>query len=151
MAGISFRDNPLIAAILGIAVIGLGHLYLKSWLRALAWIGITVVASVLFVPESTMPAIASGTLADPRTMLPIVLIGTLSVIDAYLIAKLKRTRSAESQTADDAIIDETNASVACPACGKDIDPALDFCHWCTTELNGNDDELNQPPQDNTTK
>ena len=147
----SFRNNPLIAAILGVAVVGLGHLYLRRWLRALAWIGITVVASVLFVPESTMVAIASGTLVDPLTMLPIVLIGGLSVIDAYLIAKLKRTGSTTSQPTADAAVDETGAAVTCPACGKDIDPDLKFCHWCTTELNSNDDELNQPSQDNTKK
>jgi len=151
MAEISFRNNPLIAAILGVAVIGLGHLYLRRWLRALAWIAITVVASVLFVPESTMAAIASGTLANPLTMLPIVLIGGLSVIDAYLIAKLKRTRPVDTQTADSAIVDETDASVACPACGKDVDPELEFCHWCTTELKSNDDELDQPSQNNTNK
>ena len=151
MAEISFRNNPLIAAILGIAVIGLGHLYLKRWLRALAWVGVTVVVSALFIPESTIEAVASGTLADPLTMLPSVLIGVLSVIDVYLIAKLKRNRSAEPQTTDDAIVDETAASAACPACGKDVDPDLEFCHWCTTELKSNDDELDQPSQNNTNK
>lgn len=151
MVNISFRNNPLIAAILGIAIIGLGHLYLKRWLRALAWIGITVVASVLFVPESTMAAIASGTLADPVTMLPIVLIGSLSVIDAYLIAKLKRTGPTNSQTTNDSTADETGTAVVCPACGKDVDPDLEFCHWCTTELKNNSAEPNQRTKDNTNK
>ena len=151
MVEISFRNNPLIAAILGIAVIGLGHLYLKRGLRALTWITIAVVVSALFIPESTIEAIGSGTLANPLTMLPTVLIGALSVIDAYLIAKLKRTGSTEPQTTDDAIVDETDASVTCPACGKDVDPDLEFCHWCTTELKSNDDGLDQRYQDNTNK
>ena len=151
MAEISFRNNPLIAAILGIVVIGLGHLYLRRWLRSLAWISLTVLVSVLFIPEPTMETIASGSLADPLAMLPTVLIGTLSVIDAYLIAKLKRTESTALQTTDGATVNETDTSIECPACGKDVDPELEFCHWCTTELNNNEEKLDQPHQDNTNK
>lgn len=134
MVEISFRNNPLIAAILGTVVTGLGHLYLRRWLRALGWLGVTVLVSALFIPEPTIAAIASGTLADPLTMFPIVLIGVLSVIDAYLIAKFKRAGSTASRTTDEPDVDETDTAVVCPACGKDVDPDLGFCHWCTTEF-----------------
>lgn len=146
----SLRDNPLLATLLGAIVTGLGHLYLRRWLRALGWLGVTVVASVLFVPESTMAAIDSGTLTDPLPVFPLVLISTASVLDAYLIARRKRkemngrgdTRALGTEGAD--------GTVACPACGKDVDPDLGFCHWCTTELDSVDiTELNRLDEHNS--
>lgn len=146
----SLRDNPLLATLLGAIVTGLGHLYLRRWVRALGWLGVTVVASVLFVPESTMAAIDSGTLTDPLPVFPLVLISTASVLDAYLIARRKRkemngrvdTRALGTEGAD--------GTVACPACGKDVDPDLEFCHWCTTELDSVDiTELNRLDEHNS--
>ena len=149
MSQISLRDSPLVAAILGTAVTGLGHLYLRRWLRALGWLSVTVVVSALFVPESSIAAIASGTLTNPLAMLPIVLISAASALDAYLIAAVKRAKSA-GQIPDGSKTDRTDATVACPTCGKDVDPDLGFCHWCTTEFEVVDDaELTQLDEHNT--
>jgi hypothetical protein len=134
MEQVSFRNNPLLAALLGTVVTGLGHFYLRRWLRALAWLGLTVIASVLFVPEATISALSSGTLTDPLSILPIVLISAASALDAYLIAKIRRqtNRFQANNTVGPTGADE---SPACPACGKPVDPDLEFCHWCTTEFN----------------
>jgi hypothetical protein len=134
MAQASLRNNPLLAALLGTVVTGLGHLYLRRWLRALGWLGVTAVASILFVPESTMSALSSGTLTDPLSILPIVLISAASAFDAYLIAKTTRMQANESRTATAVEAAGADESPACPACGKPVDPDLGFCHWCTTEF-----------------
>jgi len=133
MVQASLRNNPLLAALLGTAVTGLGHLYLRRWLRAIGWLGVTIVTYVLFVPESTISSINSGTLTDPFSILPIVLISVVSALDAYLIAKMKtRAEGIQAGTA----VGPTGAdeSPACPACGKPFNPELGFCHWCTIEF-----------------
>jgi hypothetical protein len=133
MARTSLRNNPLLAALLSTAVTGLGHLYLRRWLRAVGWLVVTIAASVLFVPESTMSAISSGTFSDPLSILPIVLISGASAFDAYLIAKIE-TRAEDVQAGTTAGQAEADESPPCPACGKPVDPDLGFCHWCTTEF-----------------
>ena len=135
MGRVSLRNNPLLAALLGTVVTGLGHFYLRRWLRALGWLGLIVAASVLFVPESTITALSSGTLTDPFSILPMVLISAASALDAYLIAKV--TRQPDRFQANNTVGSTgANESPACPACGKPVDPDLGFCHWCTTEFNG---------------
>jgi len=132
MGRVSLRNNPLLAALLGTVVTGLGHLYLRRWLRALGWLGLTVAASVLFVPE-TISALSLGTLTDPFSTLPIVLISAASALDAYLIAKAK-VQFDGVQAASGAGPTGGHKSPPCPACGKPVDPDLGFCHWCTTEF-----------------
>lgn len=136
MARVSLRNNPLLAALLGTVVTGLGHVYLRRWLRAVGWLVVAISASVLFVPESTMSAINSGTLSDPLSLLPVVLITAASALDAYLIARFGGRAHGSTDTASGS----TNADEfpACPACGKPVDPDLGFCHWCTTELEAAD-------------
>ncbi|MEZ3163129.1 zinc ribbon domain-containing protein [Halorubrum sp. RMP-47] len=136
MARVSLRKNPLLAALLGTLATGLGHLYLRRWVRAIGWLAATYAATVLFVPESALSALRSGTLADPFSLLPIVFVSGASVVDAYLVANAERrrtgTRAADAAGATAATaVDE---SPACPACGKPVDPDIGFCHWCTTEL-----------------
>jgi hypothetical protein len=133
MVQASLRNNPLLAALLGTVVTGLGHLYLRRWLRAIGWLGVAVVATVLFVPESTISAVNSGTLTDPLSVLPIILISAASALDAYLIARSKLQTDGDRSTSTDGTT-EPDKSPACPACGKPFDPELGFCHWCTTEF-----------------
>jgi hypothetical protein len=142
MGQVSLRNNPLLAAVLGTAVTGLGHLYLRRWLRALAWLGSAFAASVLLVPESAISAISSGTLNDPLSILPIVLISVASALDAYLVAKMERQTHGDRATST-AGPTGSEESPACPACGKPFDPELGFCHWCTTEFEGVYTELEQ--------
>ena len=86
MARVSLRKNPLLAAVLGTLATGLGHLYLRRWVRAIGWLSATYAATVLFVPESALSALSSGTIADPFSLLPIVLVSAASVVDAYVLA-----------------------------------------------------------------
>lgn len=127
------RNNPLLAALLGTVVTGLGHFYLRRWLRALGWLGLIVAASVLLIPESMISALSSGTLTDPFSTLPIVLISAAGALDAYLIAKTK-VQVDEVQAASGAGPTGGDRSPDCPACGKPVDADLGFCHWCTTEF-----------------
>ena len=129
----SLRNNSLLTALLGTVATGLGYLYLRRWLRALGWLGLTVAASVLFVPESTISEISTGTLTNPLSILPIILVSAVCALDAYLIAKAKvqiggvQATSNTGRTGGD-------KSLSCPACGKPVDSDLRFCHWCTTEF-----------------
>jgi hypothetical protein len=35
--------------------------------------------------------------------------------------------------------------VACPACREEVDPSLNFCHWCGTKFDDmNESTLNKP-------
>lgn len=150
MVRASFRDNPLLAALLGTVITGLGHLYLRRWLRTLGWLGITVVASVHFIPESTMSAISSGMLTDPFSVFPLVLISIASILDAYLIARRKRIEMNEREDTQALGTEGANSTVSCPACGKDTDLDLGFCHWCTTEFDDLDiTELNRLDEHNS--
>ncbi|MDB9280015.1 zinc ribbon domain-containing protein [Halorubrum ezzemoulense] len=138
MARVSLRKNPLLAALLGTLATGLGHLYLRRWVRALGWLSASFAATVLFVPESTLSAVSSGTLVDPFSLLPLVLVTGISVLDAYLVANAER-RSDDARASDAAGATEADESPACPACGKPVDPDIGFCHWCTTEFEAVDD------------
>lgn len=131
MARESLRNNPLLAAFLGTVMTGLGHLYLRRWLRALGWLGATVATSALVVPDSAISTIRSGAFPDPFSILPIVLISAASVFDAYLIAKIRR-RINRDHTNGSVGPTGTDKSPICPACGKPVDTDLEFCHWCTT-------------------
>ncbi|ELZ49609.1 hypothetical protein C464_04006 [Halorubrum coriense DSM 10284] len=146
MARVSLRKNPLFAALLGTVATGLGHLYLRRWIRALGWLSATLAATVLFVPESTLSAVSSGTVADPFSLLPVVLVSAASVLDAYLVAKAERRSdgaratgaAGPTEAAEPTRATEADGSPACPACGKPVDPDIGFCHWCTTELDAVD-------------
>jgi hypothetical protein len=118
--------RPVVAALLAVAVTGLGHVYLRRWARALGWITVGYAAVVLFVPEPTLTALTSGGEFDPFTLAPVVLVGLLSAVDAYRIALFTQRPSAGSNG--------TDGQVDCPACGKPVDPELGFCHWCTTDF-----------------
>ncbi|ERG88291.1 MAG: hypothetical protein J07HX5_00434 [halophilic archaeon J07HX5] len=141
----SLRDNPVIAALLGVAITGLGHLYLRRWLRALGWLAGAVTVGILFVPESAIEAVRSGTFSDPLAILPVVVVSAASVIDAYLIARTN-TRAETGQTTDTSDAEED--LLDCPACGKPVEPEMGFCHWCTTEFEVvNDTELRRLDED----
>ena len=150
MVQVSFRNNPLLAAILGTVVTGLGHLYLRRWRRAIGWFGVTAVVTILFVPESTISAMNSGTLTDPLSTLPIVLISAASALDAYLIAKSK-LQTGGGRAIGTSGAKEADESPACPVCGKPFEPELGFCHWCATEFEVVDDTEMEQFDENQSK
>ena len=148
--------RPWLAALLGTLATGLGHFYLRRWGRGLGWFVLAVLVSLFFVPADAAQALLDGG-GDPVTLLPVFAVGIASVVDAYLLAR--RTRSARTAAtagsgvgdaepegsevtledrpqpaagaADPAGVDDGEA---CPNCGKDLDPDLDFCPWCTARL-----------------
>jgi hypothetical protein len=141
-----------LAVALAIPVVGLGHLYLRRWARAAGWL-LLVIGSSAFVPQDELESLntvwdgtltASGSAAaapapDFVALAPILVVATLSILDAYLIARRDnaQSRAREAATATD---DGTAQIVECPACGREVDAELDFCHWCTTRLEQPTDE-----------
>jgi TM2 domain-containing membrane protein YozV len=125
------RKRPLLAVVLAFIFPGLGHFYLRKWGRGLLWLGLLLALSVVFVvtgtiqpvSELTLEAISSSYQARPTEVtIGSVVVTTLNVVDAYWVAVN------ENQT------QEIEAGMKCPNCGKELDQDIDFCHWCTTQL-----------------
>ena len=128
MSGLT-KVRPWIAALLGLAVTGLGHLYLRQWRRAVLWVALAFSISVLFVPTEALEMLATGGQIPPLVdILPILVVTLVSVADAFVLGM--RQVDETEQTAE---VDESDAA-SCPNCGRDVDSELDFCHWCTTRL-----------------
>ena len=125
------EKRPLVAALLSFLQPGLGHLYLREWLRTVLWAGLWV-GSLVVVADS-----AGLDLADPGALvaavgffadsdaLPVeVVLTALSVtafatLDAYWLTARNNHRL-------------QNRTGRCKECGERLDPSLEFCHWCTT-------------------
>lgn len=128
MARPSLWNNPYVAGFLGILATGLGHVYLRRWLRAFGWLALAVGVSILFVPDSAAVAVLEGGDVEPIEVLPAVAVTAVSAIDAYLLARRSRTTAGSGAGAGDA------EKPTCPYCGGDVEPDLGFCHWCTREF-----------------
>ena len=127
------QRKPWLAALLAVLITGLGHLYLREWLRAAMWYGFALTAAMLFIPDGTMTALLeNGTRPPLEELLPILMIQGLSVVDAYRVAH-RRNFMADQ--------------IPCPYCGRPLDEDLAFCHWCTTplEIGEPDDESEAVP------
>lgn len=120
--------RPWIAALLAVVYPGLGHVYLRSWLRALMWFWMALLAVVLFVPESVFVGISNiGELLSALGALPIearmalLMVMVFNVVDAYWQAMQEQQRV---------------SGIRCPTCGRTIEDnlQLSFCHWCTSPL-----------------
>lgn len=160
------RKRPWLAALLGALATGFGHLYLRRWRRAVGWFATLFAVTYVFVDPAAIEALAAGEPVDPLSVAPTLLVGGASVVDAYVVARaqnaLARTTAATGAETGDAAEagdaakavtrDATEARTgngagettdaaggtldSCPNCGKDVDPELDFCHWCTADLPG---------------
>jgi hypothetical protein len=123
------RRRALVAALIGalgvaVFVAGAGHVYLRQWRRAAAWFSLTLgVLLVLVSVTGTQPQ-SMGSPADlqPLVVGPFFALGGLSVLDAYRLG----LRETASQADGDGF--------ACPHCGRETDPDIDFCQWCTEPL-----------------
>jgi len=129
------RRRALIAtlvAVLGasLGVAGAGHLYLRRWRRAAAWFSFVVGAALVllwaFVDPSTLSLSDPSAVAavDPASLpatvtAPLFALLLVSAVDAYRLAL------AGPQTVD---------GPQCPNCRRELDPDIDFCPWCTIEL-----------------
>ncbi|WP_338727684.1 zinc ribbon domain-containing protein [Haladaptatus sp. DJG-WS-42] len=129
--GQTSRKRPWLAALLAFVYPGLGHVYIREWLRALLWFGLMIATASFVIPEQAVQtadlSIAALSRASEQLSLEaaftVLFITALSMIDAYRLAATKNQ-------AVKAVVEGTR----CPACGRDVDPELNFCHWCTTEL-----------------
>ncbi|WP_353635197.1 zinc ribbon domain-containing protein [Halobacterium sp. NMX12-1] len=144
----------VIAAVLGFVYPGLGHVYLRRWVRAISWFLLALVTAALVVPESAYQAFQTDGLAGlmeasenlgPEVTLSLLVIRVLNVVDAYLVA-VRDTASAVAERiptpgSDGAAAgaDAAGEPAECPECGKELDSDLDFCPWCTTRFDAPDD------------
>lgn len=128
------RRRPIIAGLLGFLYPGLGHIYLRAWLRAIAWFALALVTAAMVVPDSAVTAFqqtgVEGLISASRNFSmevtgSLLVVRVLNVVDAYLTG-LRQDRAAERGP-------ETEAAT-CPNCGGELDEEIDFCPWCTTEL-----------------
>lgn len=134
------RKRPWLAAMLALQP-GLGHAYLRSWVRAALWFGLWVATVLVVVPAPGAPAteplgflagLADGLGAvEFEASLALASVTVFSVLDAYWLGARELARS-------DDFADE--GTTGCPTCGRDVDPELAFCHWCTAELDAADPE-----------
>lgn len=134
----SLWNSPLIASALAWAVPGLGHIYLRRWLRAAGWLAGVFLVVTLFGSAQPTDALAVGTFDAFVALLPVALVIGASMLDAYRIATAMRTDSAP--TGRHSGTDLPDELVVCQSCGRGVDADLGFCHWCTTEFDtdGND-------------
>jgi drug/metabolite transporter (DMT)-like permease len=120
------RKRPWLAALLSAVAPAFGHLYLRRWLRALGWLGLTALTT-LFIPESTLDALMAGEPFAWVNIAPLLLVSVISVFDAYRLALVNNYLLQLRAT-------DGEAMAVCPNCGRPVDDDLDFCQWCATPL-----------------
>ena len=126
------RKRPWLAAILAFIYPGLGHIYLREWLRAVLWFGLVFSTTTLLVGDSVMAPLSDGLSVEAlvavsgnvptEASLALFAITAFSMADAFYMATRGNDQAAVVEGSD------------CPHCGKELEDDLDFCHWCTTEL-----------------
>ncbi|UPV99062.1 zinc ribbon domain-containing protein [Halorussus gelatinilyticus] len=127
------QKRPWLGALLSFFLPGLGHVYIREWLRSAMWFAFMVSAVLLFVPLPETATTASGSMSAAfdaameatqglswQEMLPIWVVRLFSAVDAYWLALQSDPEQEEGEQ--------------CPHCGKPVDEELDFCQWCTTPL-----------------
>mgnify|MGYP000406884726 CR=1 FL=1 len=128
--------RAILAAGLSVIMPGAGHVLSRDWLRAVAFAGLFLSASAFLLPLDQLAttgatsydaAITQATAmaedTDPMAQFLLSFIALFATLDAAfrgLRYSADRTTGADGAT--------------CPECGKDVDPDLEFCHWCTTRL-----------------
>lgn len=126
------------AAALSLLYPGIGHLYLREWVRAALWFALILTASVVLLPANTFPETFSvDAVIQASRQIPIYVSLTMLVLtilctfDAYALA------NRHNQTVDRAA---GNAAPRCPSCGHDLDDDdLAFCPWCAEPLEADAD------------
>ncbi|WP_244605382.1 zinc ribbon domain-containing protein [Halorhabdus rudnickae] len=132
------RRRPWVAAALSVLFPGLGHAYLREWLRMGMWLALMVAVVSFLLPPSIVPqevtfdAVMAASRNLPTDLsLVILALRTLNVFDAYVIA-----RQAQNRTA-------VETGQQCPHCGHELeDTDLAFCPWCGSELDGTPEDEN---------
>ncbi|AGB38715.1 DUF7575 domain-containing protein [Natronococcus occultus] len=128
------QKRPWLAALLAALITGLGHLYLRRLRRAVGWLAVSILVTVFLVDQAAFESLAGGSVNTDAILAvwPMYLVVAISVLDAYLIARQPATAH------QPAVGDDEDAAPSCPHCGKEHDPELDFCHWCTNPIDDPD-------------
>ncbi|MFC6766823.1 zinc ribbon domain-containing protein [Natrinema soli] len=121
--------RPWLALLLGALVTGLGHVYLRRWRRAAGWVLLAVGVAWVFVPPEALQSIQSSTLSALLAVVPLLLVSALSLLNLYVLTRIQQQPTAMQAT------EEHDDTLTCPNCGKETDPDLQFCQWCTTRFN----------------
>ena len=132
MTGSRTTKRPWLAAMLAFLQPGLGHLYLRAWIRAVLWFALwfgTLAATVPSVGSGGLLSVAERTLGalaalSPEATIAIGSVTLFSTLDAYWLASRVNDRA---RGTDD-------GARNCPHCGREVDADLDFCHWCTEPI-----------------
>jgi len=122
--------RPLLAAALSLFYPGLGHVYLREWLRALLWFLLVISTAVLVVPESALQASGFSDIVRAQRDLPfeaalaLLAVTAFSMIDAYWLASREEAKGqSEPSSTDD--------TARCDECNRSFDATeYDFCPWC---------------------
>lgn len=126
------KRRAIIAGFLGILYPGLGHVYLREWVRAGTWFVLAIVTVAIVLPSSVYQAVEAGGLdaaiAASRelpfsVLLVITGIRVLNSIDAIWLALSAASKVAGAHDAP-----------TCQHCGGELDPDLEFCPWCSNEI-----------------
>ncbi|MFA9415772.1 zinc ribbon domain-containing protein [Natrinema sp. HArc-T2] len=128
--------RAILAAGLSVILPGAGHVLARDWLRAAVFAGLFLAASAFLLPieqlaaaqpasydEAIAQATAMAEDTDPMAQFSLSFIALFAAIDATFRALGYPSGG-----------DENADGTTCPHCGKDVDPDLEFCHWCTTRL-----------------
>jgi len=124
------EKRPWLAAFLALVTPGLGHLYLREWVRAFLWFGLILSTGLLLIPPEVFEAeltleglLAASEAVPPAANFAILGVTAMSMADAYWMASKGNQQRAMER------------GETCPHCGKEIDDLeLEFCHWCTEPL-----------------
>ena len=112
---------------------GLGHAYLRQWVRSLLWAALTLSASFLLMPEP----VTGGTMVENAT----AMVEQLSTAEQFVFLSLTLFNMIDAYVISVQQARFDPDAFHCPHCGSEVDEDLEFCHWCTTRLDvpGEDD------------
>jgi len=129
------RLRSALAVGLSLLFPGLGHAYLRQWVRALLWAALSISASALLLPE---PA-TSGTVLERAT----ATVEAMSTTETFVLLSMSVFAAIDAFIVSVQQANHDPDAVRCPHCGGEIDEDLDFCHWCTSRIDGPGDETDE--------
>lgn len=141
------RHRPWLAAVLAVLVAGLGHAYLRRWRRALLWFVAILGAGAALSAVVAQPAPTSPADFPLVVLVPLLVLYGVSAADAFRLARTSARRTAAGAVGTGSDVangpldrpDSDGTPDVCPNCGKEVDPDLDFCTWCTERLDPDDE------------
>ncbi|WP_224269135.1 zinc ribbon domain-containing protein [Haloprofundus salinisoli] len=148
------RLKPFIAGALGMLIAGLGHLYLRRWRRAIAWMALVILVGELFFSPATVefldstisqgsPFVAGQAPSSPAVLEELLLVSFVivaSALDAVLVGvRTLRAEDAAAASEGDSSTMDAEATWNCPNCGKEVEAEMEFCPWCAERIDSDTD------------